>query len=49
MKLEIARRIETLAEMIERISKKPNKEFLCAIAEELRGLAFDIERRASLK
>ena len=41
---EMAKRLDSLAEMIERIADKPNKEFLCIIAEELRGLSFDIER-----
>jgi hypothetical protein len=40
----IAKRLDSLAEMLERISNNPDKEFLCSIAEELRGMAFDLEQ-----
>ena len=40
----VAKKLDSLAEMIERITDKPNQEFLRSIAEELRGIAFDLEQ-----
>ena len=39
----MAKRLDSLAMMLERISESPNKDFLCSIAEELKGIAFDLE------